>query len=215
MKNKIPPYFHNLWLLLTEVPGWSDAPLSVRLRRTVPIVIPCAGIAILLVWSLAWHNPRVQKLRAAHAPLLALEAELESLQLASSEQQTVELTAQAELLSHQLLQTPQELAPFLRTLKKEAADRGWNASFQPGELLIESMEPGVDIAYQPVRVKLVPAVSHAEAYASLLTLLERFSTAGKRIDLMRLAIRADENRWQSVEANLRLACRVTHEKSPQ
>jgi hypothetical protein len=215
LKNKLPPFLHHLWLLLTEVPGWSDAPLSVRLRRTVPVVVPCTGIAVLLTWNLAWHTPQVDLQRAAHAPLLALEAEIESLQLASSEQQTIELTAQAEQVSRQLLQTPQELAPFLRTLKKEATDRGWEASFHPGELLVEAMEPGVSIAYQPVRVKLAPAAGHAEAYASLLALLERFSTAGKRIDLMRLAIRADENRWQTVEANLRLAYPILHAKTPQ
>lgn len=118
---------------------------------------------------------------------------------------------EAGLLSpHQL-----ELAPLLRSLKKEAADRGWEATFYPGELSTEVAGPGSKIAYQPVRGKLTPAAGHAEAYASLLALLERFSTAGKRIDLMRLAIRADENRWQSVEVNLRLACSPAHEKTAQ
>jgi hypothetical protein len=215
LKNNIPPFLRNLWLVLTEVPGWSDAPLAVRLRRTVPVVVPCIAIAALLTWNLAWQAPQVRALSDAYAPLLALEAEIEALQLACSEQQTVELTAQAEQISRQLLQTPQELAPLLRSLKKEATDRGWDASFHPGELLVESPESGGNIAYQPVRVKLAPAAGHAEVYASLLALLERFSAPGKRIDLMRLAIRADENRWHSVEANLRFACRVPHEKSPQ
>ncbi len=215
MKINLPPFLRSTWLVLTEVPGWSDAPLAVRLRRTVPVVVPCAGIALLLTWTFAWHVPHVRALRDAHAPLLALEAEIEALQLACSEQQTVELSAQADQASHLLLQTPQELAPLLRALKKEASDRGWEASFHPGELSTEAADTDTPIAYQPVRVKLTPAAGHAEVYASLLTLLERFSAAGKRIDLMRLAIRADENRWQSVEANLRLAYRVTHEKTPQ
>lgn len=215
MKNKVRRLGHNVWILLTEVPGWSDAPLAVRLRRTVPIVLPCAGIAALLAWNLAWQAPQIRAQREAHAPLLALEAEIESLQLGCSEQQTVELTDRADQASRLLLPTPAELAPFLRTLKKEAADRGWDASFHPGEPTTETTGNDARISYQPVRVKLTPAAGRTEVYASLLSLLERFSTSGKRIDLMRLVIRADENRWQSVEANLRLAYPFSHEKISQ
>ena len=215
MKNKLRPFLRSAWLLLTEVPGWSDAPLAVRLRRTVPIVLPCAGIAAVLTWNFAWQAPQIRAQREAHAPLLALEAEIASLQLASSEQQAVELAGQAEQAAHLLLSTPAELAPLLRGLKKEATDRGWDASFHPGEPVTETTGTVARISYQPVRVKLTRTAGPTETYVSLLALLERFSTSGKRIDLMRLAIRADENRWQSVEANLRLACLPLHEKTSQ
>ena len=215
MKNKLRPFLRSVWLLLTEVPGWSDAPLAVRLRRTVPIVLPSAGIAAVLTWNFAWQAPQIRAQRDSHAPLLALEAEIESLQLDSSEQQAVELAAQAEEASRLLLSSPTELAPLLGALKKEATDRGWDASFHPGEPVTETTGTVARISYQPVRVKLTRTAGPTESYVSLLALLERFSTSGKRIDLMRLAIRADENRWQSVEANLRLACLPLHEKTSQ
>ncbi|HWA24603.1 MAG TPA: hypothetical protein VG734_02935 [Lacunisphaera sp.] len=215
MKNNLQRFLRNAWLLLTEVPGWADAPLSVRVQRTLPIVVPCMGIVAVLVWSLAWQTPRIRAERELHAPQIALEAEIQSLQLAYSEQQTVELAEQAEQASHLLVPNQAELVPFLRTLKKEAADRGWEAGFHPGEPVTEGIGDGAQISYQPVRVKLAPVAGHAEVYASLLSLLERFSTSGRRIDLMRLAIRADENRWQTVEANLRLAYPILHAQTSQ
>lgn len=215
MKNKLHRFRRNVWLLLTEVPGWDDAPLGVRLRRTLPIVLPCAGFAAVLTWNLGWQAPQIRAEREAHAPQIALEAEIESLQLAYSEQQTVELAQQAAQAERLLLSTPSDLAPYLRTLKKEAADRGWETAFYPAEPLPEAAESGALLTYQPVRVKLAPATGHAEVYASLLALLERFSTSGRRIDLMRLAIRADETRWLTVEANLRLAYPIFHAKTPQ
>jgi hypothetical protein len=215
LKNKTQRFLRNVWLLLTEVPGWSDAPVGVRVRRTLPIVLPCLGIAAVLAWSFGWQAPRIRAERELHAPQIALEAEIQSLQLAYSEQQTVELAEQAEQASRLLLPTPSDLAPFLRTLKKEAADRGWDSSFHPGEPATEAAAATDLVIYQPVRVKLAPVAGHAEVYASLLSLLERFSTSGRRIDLMRLAIRADENRWQTVEANLRLAYPILHAKTAQ
>jgi hypothetical protein len=215
LKNKLHRFLRNVWRLLTEVPGWDDAPPAVRLRRTLPIVLPCAGIAAVLTWSLGWQAPQIRAEREAHAPQIAIEAEIESLQLAYSEQQTVELAERAAQAERLLLATPSDLAPYLRTLKKEAADRGWEVAFFPAEPVTEAAETGALLTYQPVRVKFAPVAGHAEVYASLLALLERFSTSGRRIDLMRLAIRADENRWQTVEANLRLAYPILHAKIPQ
>jgi len=215
LKNKSQRFLRNVWLLLTEVPGWADAPVGVRLQRTLPILLPCVGIAAILTWSLGWHAPQIRAERESHAPQIALEAEIQSLQLAYSEQQTVELADQAEQASHLLLPAPSDLTPFLRSLKKEAADRGWEISFHPGEPLTEGPGTTALVTYQPVRVKLAPVAGHAEVYASLLSLLERFSTSGRRIDLMRLAIRADENRWQTVEANLRLAYPILHAQTSQ
>lgn len=215
MKINLPPFLRNFWLILTEVPGWSDAPMSVRLLRTVPIALPCVGIALLLVWNLGWHVPEVHAERASHTSLLMLEAEIENLKLASSEQQTVELSARADQVSRLLVNTPEELALLFRSLKKEATDRGWDASVHPGELGAEPAVPGSQIRFLPVRVKFTPVAGHPEVYTSLLDLLERYSSTGKRMELTRMAIRADEHRWQSVEANYRVACSTAYEKTSQ
>lgn len=215
MKDKLKAVLRTPWLLLTEVPGWVDAPFSARLGRAFPIVFPAAATGLLLLWSFAWQAPQIRATRETLAPLSSLAQEITTLQLVFSEQQTVELAERASVASRLLLSRPADLAPFLSSLNKEAVSRGWESQLQAGDLSGEAAVAGGAIAYLPVRGKLTPGNGNAETFASLLAVLERFSTAGKRIDLMRLSIRADENRWQSVEVNLRLACPVAHEKTPQ
>lgn len=214
MKTKIVSVLRAAWLVLTEVPGWPDAPAWARLRRALPVVLPGAGMAAIVAWSVWVHGPRVAAQRAALQPLLALEEEISTLQLACSEQQASELAGRAAAANRVLLEKPEEVAPFLRALKKEAAERGWEGNFLASESTAEPAAEGARISYLPVRARLTPAANNAEPFPSLLALLERLSSAGKRIDLMRLAIRADDQRWQSVELNLRLARPVVHEKTP-
>lgn len=208
MKNKLIAILRTPWLLLTEVPGWVDAPFSARLARAAPIILPATAACAVLLWNLSWLAPQVRSTREALAPLSALAQEITTLQLVYSEQQTLDLAARASVVARSLLNGPADLPSFTSSLKKEAAARGWEANLQPGDLSGEPAVAGGMISYLPVRGKLAPIEGNLETFSSLLSVLERFSTSGKRIELMRLSIRADENRWQSVEVNLRLACPV-------
>lgn len=214
MKTKPNVALAHVWLILTEVPGWPDAPRWARLRRALPVILPCIGMLVLGVWSLGVHLPRVKAEHEAALPLIALEEEVAVLQLASSEQQVAELAERAAAASRLLLESPEEISAFLRGLKKEAADRGFESTFVSSEGSGEPASEGSRIAYVPVRAKLVPVSGNTEPFAALLALLERFASAGKRIDLMRLAIRADEQKWQAVEMNFRLVRPVSDEKTP-
>jgi hypothetical protein len=167
---------------------------------------------LLLIWNLALHVPRARAQRAALEPLIALESEISTRRLAYSEQQVREITERAAGATRMLLETPAELPEFLQMLKKEAANQGWEANFFPTEAA-EKAEGDV-LSYLPVRAKMTPARGNSDSFTSFLTWLERFSSAGKRIDLIRLAIRADERRWHLVELNFRLASPVTDEKTP-
>ena len=204
----------NGWLVLTEVPGWPDAPAWPRFRRTLPVLLPCAAMIALLVWNFWIHGPRVRTEGQALAPLVALESEIISLRM-SSDQELAALDEQAAQARRTLIDGENEPSAFLRTLKKEAADRGWEVSFHVGESVEEPAAEGAPVAYVPVRARLKPVAGNPDTYGSLQALLERFSSSTKRIDLMRLAIRADEKRWQSVELNLRLARPVNHAQAPQ
>ncbi len=200
--------------MLTEVPGWPDAPAWARLKRALPVLTPCAGMGLLAIWYLAIHAPRVQEETAAALPLVALEDEIAMLQLATSEQQVAELNERAAQASRLLFESPSEASAFLKSLKKEAADRGFEATFATSEATDDSVQEGSLVSYIPVRGKLTPIPGNSEPFINLLALLDRFGSSGRRIDLMRLAVRADEQRWQTVEVNFRLVCPVTHEKTP-
>lgn len=208
MKNKLIAILRTPWLLLTEVPGWVDAPFSARLARATPILLPAAAACAVLIWNISWLAPQVRSTREALTPLSGLAQEITTLQLVYSEQQTLDLAARATVVARSLLNSPADLPPFLNSLKKEAAARGWDAHLQAGDISGEPTVAGGMISYLPVRGKLTPIEGNLETFTSLLSVLERFSTSGKRIDLMRLSIRADENRWQSVEVNLRLVCPI-------
>jgi hypothetical protein len=214
LKTKPADTLKNFWLMLTEVPGWPDAPAWARMKRALPVLVPCAGMALIAVWHLALHAPRVRAETEAALPLVALEDEIAMLQLATSEQQVAELNERAASASRLLLESPAEAAAFLKGLKKEAADRGFDATFISSEVSADSAPEGALVSYIPVRGKLMPGPGNTEPFVNLLALLDRFGSSGRRIDLMRLAVRADEQRWQAVEVNFRLACPVVHEKTP-
>jgi hypothetical protein len=204
----------NSWLVLTEVPGWPDAPALPRFRRALPILVPCAAMLVLLVWNFAIHSPRVRAESQVLEPLIALESEILALRT-SSDQERAELAERTATAQRTLLDGENEPSAFLRTLKKEAADRGWEASFHASETSEEPAAEALLVAYVPVRVRMKPVTANTDPYGSLQALLGRFASSPKRIDLMRLAIRADEKRWQSVELNLRLIRSVSNAQAPQ
>ena len=212
--NRVTP-LKSFWLMLTEVPGWPDAPWWPRLRRALPVLLPCAGMLLIAVWHFALHAPRVRVETAEVLPLLALENEVAMLQIACSDQQVAELAERAAVASRLLLGSRDEAGAFLRGLKKEAADRGFDSTFVSSDVSSEPIGEATMVSYIPVRGKLTPVAANTEPFGPLIALLERFASLGKRIDLMRMAIRADEQKWQTIEVNFRLVCPVVNEKTPQ
>ena len=215
MKTKLINSAQLCWHLLTDVPGWPDAPQWMRWRRASPLLIPCVVILLLALWHVAIRDPRIRAERATQQPLLSVEEEIAGLRMACSEQQAVELAARSAVATQLLLASPKELGPILHELKKEATDRHWEASFQASDTSAETPAADAQVDYLPVRAKLSAASAQAGACAELIALLERYSSTGKRIDLTRLTIRADEQGRYAVELNLRLACQRTHEKTSQ
>lgn len=205
MKTRLVGWAGAGWRSLTEVPGWPDAPVAMRLRRTLPLVIPSVVVLLLLCWSALYHAPRAKQQQAELMPLLELEAEISSLKMISSEEQVAELAERAASAQQLLLQSPDELPEILQTLKQAAAERGWEATFVAADAGGIVPAEGALIGYLPVRGKLVPMTTNQDVFGSFNRLMERFSAPGKRIDLIRLSVRADEHRWQLVELNFRLA----------
>lgn len=213
MKTKPSDSLRKTWLLLTEVPGWPDAPWWPRLRRSLVIVLPCIAALVVAVWTYGIQGPRFREQQRQVQPLISLEQEISLLQI-TSDQQVAELVERVAAVSRTLLDSPQDLPPLLKSLKKEALERGWEATFVAADTSGETLPENAIIAYLPVRAKLVPTAENTEPFSSLLAVLERLSSVGKRIDLMRVAIRADEQKWHPVELNFRVVCPVSHEKTP-
>jgi hypothetical protein len=196
------------------VPGWPDAPARARAFRSLPIVLPLLAVLALLGWRLALYSPEQHSRQQALAPLLALEREVSDLEIANSEQQIAQLAERAAGVSRLMVENPDALSPLLKELKAKARTAGWEATFQTVEAAEEPAEGSRSVSYLPVRARLKPLKTNAEPFASLLALLERFSTEEKRIDLTRLSIRADDTRWQAVELSLRLVTPALHAKTP-
>lgn len=202
------------WRLLTEVPGWPDAPFGKRLRRALPILLPALGTALLLGWLLLVHEPGMRALREQHQPLIALEQRIGELHQAYSEQQVTDLAAQAEVVRRQFPAGEAEAREFLAQLEREAARNGWVAKFRMADFS-EDAPPDGWLTTVAVRGRLVPGEQNHQPLNSLLDLLERIRTGPRRIELMRLNISADEGSWQAVEVGLRLSFVPPHATTPQ
>lgn len=214
MKTKPATSLKNFWLMLTEVPGWPDAPLWARVRRASPVLLPCLMLLLVGGWQIVFKVPQIRAERAALAPLIALENEIASLQLACSDQDAAALAERSAEVSRLLLASSDDVRSFLKILKKEAVERGFDASFVSSDEEPAAAGEEAAIVYVPVRGKLVPAETNTEPFPALLAWLERAGALGKRIDLMRLSIRADDKTWQAVEMNLRLIAPPPNEKIP-
>lgn len=215
MRTKIVTLANDCWQALTEVPGWPDAPTRVRFRRVLPLLIPCVVMLLLSMWNKGVRDPHRQNEKISQQALLAQDNEIETLRLTSSDRQADEVAARAAQVARLILNEPQELEAILQGLKKEAADRHWDGTFQASDLSISAATPDKQLIFLPARAKLTSGPGNADAYSGLLVLLERVSASGKRIDLTRLAIRADEKGRYMVELNLRLIGRSPHEKITQ
>lgn len=202
------------WRLLTEVPGWPDAPIGKRLQRGLPILLPALGTALLLGWLFLVHERGMRELRDSHQPYLALEQEISELHQGYSEQQVHELAEQAEAVRRQFPAGETEAREFLAQLEREAARHGWIATLRMAEPFSEP-SPEAWLTSVSVRGRLLPDDKNLQPLSSLLDLLERIRTGARRIELMRLNISADEGTWQSVDVGLRLSLVPSHATTPQ
>lgn len=215
MKNKILSFAKSTWSLLTEVPGWPDAPVRARVMRALPITLPVLGVMAILGWKAAVLQPRWEHDRAEAEPLDQLESEVAALKITASDQQVAQLAQQAEAAAKLLWDNPDRLPDLYRLYRTAAQQAGWDATFQALSNTDEpNATPSAPVRFQPIRVKLKPEAGNNSPLPTLLAALEGFSAVGKRIDLTSLSIRADDLHWQSVEVHLRLACSVPHAKTP-
>jgi hypothetical protein len=208
LKNKFLSLGLAGWHILTEVPGWPDAPRQLRLRRLLPVVIPVAAMLLLFLWNEVWIHPRIQSARTAFQPLLALEQEVAEMRLAGSDDKATEAAARAAEAGRMLLSEPKQIIPVLNEFTRAALANGWVATFQALPAPAASHAVDTPMQFVSARGKLVPSASNAQAFASLLILLGQFSPANRSVDLTRLSIRADEQGRQTVEIFLRVGCRI-------
>jgi hypothetical protein len=197
-----------LWQLLTAVPGWPDAPSSLRLRRALPIALPCLGLLLLAGWELAIEQPRARADRALRAPLITAEAEVTALRMKWSDAAAASLTVRARQSERALLPRPEAIPEALAALSAAAAAQHWQASFRTAATESTDAPPGSPIGYLLARGRLAPDPENDRPFPTLLAFLETFETNEKAIDLTRLSICADEDGRYSVEASLRLAYRL-------
>lgn len=193
--------------MLTEVPGWPGATRGTRFLRTLPVVFPCALILLLAGWSFAVAEPRIRNDRVARRPLLALERDIASLRSSYSDHEARDLAGSAAQLSRSLISGPAEAEPVLADLKRSALELHWVGDFKAAQACSAVAGAG-QVAYLPVRVALASASDNQQPFPTLLAFLDRVPAFGKRADLTRLLIHADEDGRYSVLADLRLACRV-------
>ena len=215
MKTKLNNFFQDCWQTLTEVPGWPNAPRKVRLRRTLPLVVPFVLMLLILAWNKGVRDPHIQSVRQSNRGLSIEQGEIDSLGLKSSEQQAAELSAHAVQVAGLVLKEPGEIAALLQELKKDAAAGHWDGTFVATDASGAVVSPETNLIYLPVRAKLASSEKNPAAFAALLVLFEQLSTAQKRIDLTRMGIRADEQGRYTVELTLRLMSRIPNEKTPQ
>ena len=208
MKNSLRNLGLACWQILSEVPGWPDAPRQLRLRRLLPIFIPVAAMILLFLWNQVWTHPRIQSVRTAYQPLLVLEQEVADLSLGGSDDKAAEATARAAEAGRMLLPEPKQIGPVLNEFTRTALASGWEATFQALPAPAASHSADTPLYFITARGKLVPSAGNAQAFASLLAFLGQFSPPNRSVDLTRLSIRADEQGRQTAEVFLRVGCRI-------
>jgi hypothetical protein len=213
LKTEFFRVFASVWLVLSEVPGWPDAPVSVRLRRAAPILVALAGILGLAAWKFGWRGPAMDAARVVHSSVIVLDEEVQSLAMECSDVQATEAAEQARLAADSMLASDEEATAHLRVLRDQIRAAGWEAVFQAYDAAIATEAKTEGLEFVSARGRLTPMAGNAAPFAALLGVFDQISGGNKRIDLIRLGIRADEPGKLEVEINLRIACRPAHEKA--
>lgn len=217
MKTDVSRPFHAFWQALSEVPGWPDAPIGVRLRRIWPLALPLAACAALVVWTEFVREPLRRSARAAVAELILIEEQIEQLRQTFSDQSAADVIAQATAAQTLLLASPADLQERLQAFAVQARAAEWSATFQTYGLADDEAAGAAAayLAFAPARVHLVPGSENADRFNSLIATLTSLAAMPGRIEITRVAIRADPSGVPLVEVNLRAACRSTHEKTAE
>lgn len=209
MNNPVQLRLLALWHTLTEVPGWPDAPRGLKVRRALPVVIPIVALGVLALWTLLVTGPAIRSERVSFQPLQALEQEVLALAAVASEAEAAEFASRAAGAQEQVIDRAADAPASLEELTRLSAALGWTATFQALPVAEAEATPGAaPVQYLPVRGKLTPAAGNPDPFASLLALTERFSSFPKRIDLTRLAVRADDEGRHTAEVQLRFLSRT-------
>ncbi len=202
-----PLSFRTYWDILTEVPGWPDAPSRRRFLRFIPFLIPLLLTISLLLWRLAFDAPRHERQLDAYSPLLGLEAEVQNLRANTAA--TPESIDASSLET--LLHSPDEAQPLLESLRQKIEARAWKFTYTLGEPADPSPETPL-LRSIPIRAKLTPTSKSPDSFQQLITVLPLFAQQTKRLDLMRLALRADDK--GTLQADLQLRLTIIHAPNP-
>ena len=208
MNNRFVLRLQAAWQTLTEVPGWPDAPRGMRIRRALPVVVPLFSVLLVAIWHLGVTRPALRAERASFAPVVQLEQDIAGLAALCSEEEAAEWATRGAAAQKQLLDTPAQAAVVLDEVSRALKARGWEGTLQALPVDPDAPRPeGALFYFVPAKGKFQPSPGNQEPFASLLAATEQLSAASKRIELTRLAVRADEQGRQAVEVHLRLACR--------
>lgn len=217
MKTEVSRPISGVWQALSEVPGWPDAPLVVRLRRMWPLALPLFSCVALVVWTSFVREPLRQAVRTANAEMLTLEQEAEQLRQALSDQTAVEITGRAAAARAQLLESPAVLQERLQAYAIQARSAGWEVTFQTYGLSEDGSAAGetAQLVYAPARVHLEPRAENTDRFNTLIGTLAGLAATPGRVEITRVSIRADLPGVPVVDVNIRAACRPTHEKAAE
>lgn len=215
MNTDFTRFLNSAWHLLTDVPGWADPPLQLRLRRLVPIIVPIMASALLFGWLTILRQPQMDEAQAGYAHLVDLEDQIDQLRITCSDEHAVELARQAEAASRLLLPAPEAARDFLGTIREAAARHQWVGAFKDYQPGADSNPDQDRILFVPAAGKMKPERGNTKPFASLLALLAEISASDFRIDMTRLSIRVDEATGPVAEVNFRIASHHSHEKAPQ
>jgi hypothetical protein len=204
--------FRRGWSLLTEVPGWPNAPIAVRWRRALPIALPAVGMLVLTGWKFAISNPGVERELASRQPLIGLEAKVAGLRISCTTRAATDLRDRASGAAGALMDGAQDLDGRLAELGRNASAQGWEATFQGVGNRGNQAPAATYVGCVPEKANFRPAAGNPHAWDTLLLILDRLSVPEQPIDLTSLTIRADEEGHISVDAGLRVLYLIADEK---
>lgn len=215
MNTDLTRILNSAWHLLTDVPGWADPPIQLRMRRLVPIIVPVVASILLFGWLTFVRQPQMDRTREGYAYLVELEEEIDQLRIAYSDDQAEGLTRQADTAAGFLLPSPEAAEETLRTIRDAAARHQWVGAFKDYQPAADSLREDGPILFIPAMGRMKPARGNQKQFATLLALLAEFNAIDLRMDLTRLSVRVDEVTGPVADINFRIASHHSHEKAPQ
>ncbi|MEZ5276756.1 MAG: hypothetical protein R3F07_10290 [Opitutaceae bacterium] len=207
--------FRSAWHLLTDVPGWSEPPLKLRLRRLVPILLPFSASLLLVGWSILVHRPQIERTRANFAPLIALEQDTRQLREVCSDEEAMNLAEGAREAAALMLPSPEAAPGQLEEIRETVSRHQWVGVFKDYQPVTTGNPQDRGILFVPAAGKMMPERRNTRPFVTLLEFLTEFTSMKLRTDLTRLAIRVDEQSGPVVELNFRMASLPPHEEASQ